>query len=79
MHTVKTIKISTITKHVHAHTDTFTTQNFAVIMNLQAVRCFILIPYGEGQQVKGKVVPVLKEAPRHEGVVGSGGIAPRNL
>jgi hypothetical protein len=27
--------------------------------------------------IKGKVVPVLKKAPRHEGVSGSGGIDPR--
>jgi hypothetical protein len=30
-------------------------------------------------KVKGKVVPVLNQAPRHEGVLGSGGIAPRIL
>jgi hypothetical protein len=29
--------------------------------------------------VKGKVVPVLNYAPRHEGVLGSGGTAPRIL
>jgi hypothetical protein len=28
---------------------------------------------------KGKVVPVLNQAPRHEDVLGSGGIAPRVL
>jgi hypothetical protein len=28
---------------------------------------------------KGKVVPVLKQAPPHEGVLRSGGIAPRIL
>jgi hypothetical protein len=27
-------------------------------------------------KVKGKVVPVLNQAPRHEDVLGSGGIAP---
>jgi hypothetical protein len=32
-----------------------------------------------GSKGKSKVVPVLKQAPRHENVLGNGGIAPRLL
>jgi hypothetical protein len=32
-----------------------------------------------GVKVKGKVLPVLSQAPRHEDVLGIGGIAPRIL
>jgi hypothetical protein len=63
----------------HMNPDILTTTDDNVNSSTLFIENCYGIPYASLGICKGKVIPVLNQAPCHEGVLGSGGMAPRIL